>query len=240
MSLFTNTFHRDTYFFQIDPIAYMACYFFGFLFVAWVALSVNIVNPTTMGSGPTLMDVFINQAMRLLTRRKPTETSIQDNSSANSSEASLNIEKAQMKETRLDVFSRGLERKDPVTIRVEGLSLSVFLSQFSWSFSGVIKYLRNEKREKQLLKDVDVVFPAGELTAILGGSGAGKVSFVPLCDVELTFTRWNRDEANTLIPCFVDNIDQSVERAAASCLVGPQDEGRYLLQRFQEPFPAYD
>jgi ABC-type multidrug transport system fused ATPase/permease subunit len=159
----------------------MACYFFGFLFVAWIALSVNIVNPTTMGSGPTLMDVFINQAMKFITRRKPVETSVQGNSSASSSDVSLDIEKAQMKETRLDVFSRGLERKDPVTIRVEGLSLSVFLSQFSWSFSGFVKYLRNEKREKQLLKDVDVVFPAGELTAILGGSGAGKVSIVLFC-----------------------------------------------------------
>lgn len=172
----------------------MACYFFGFLFVAWVALSVNIVNPTTMGSGPTLMDVFINQAMKLLTRRKPIETSVHGNSSACSSEISLDIEKAQMKETRLDVFSRGLERKDPVTIRVEGLSLSVFLSQFSWSFSGFTKYFRNEKREKQLLRDVDVVFPAGELTAILGGSGAGKVSFVLLCDVKLTFTSWKEKQ----------------------------------------------
>ncbi|KAF8935246.1 hypothetical protein BGZ52_000404 [Haplosporangium bisporale] len=161
-----------------NPIAYMACYFFGFLFLAWIALSVNIVNPTSMGSGPTLMDVFINQAMKFITRRKPAETSVQGNSSATSSNVSLDIEKAQMKETRLDVFSRGLERKDPVTIRVEGLSLSVFLSQFSWSFSGFVKYLHNKKREKQLLNDVDVVFPAGELTAILGGSGAGKTSLL--------------------------------------------------------------
>lgn len=159
----------------------MACYFFGFLFLAWIAFSVRIVNPAIMSSGMTSLDVFIDKAMKLITRHKPTETSVQDNSSASFSDVSLDIEKAQMKETRLDVFSRGLERKDPVTIRVEGLSLSVFLSQFSWSFSGFVKYLRNEKREKQLLKDVDVVFPAGELTAILGGSGAGKVSIVLFC-----------------------------------------------------------
>ncbi|KAF9307888.1 hypothetical protein BG003_011923 [Podila horticola] len=161
-----------------DPIAYMACYFFGFLFVAWTALSFNIENPTTMGSGLILMDVIINQAMEFITYRKTADTSIQGSASVTSSDVKLDIEKAQMKETRLDVFSRGLERKDPVTISVEGLSLSVFSSQFSWSFSGFVKYLRNEKRERLLLKDVDVVFPAGELTAILGGSGSGKTSLL--------------------------------------------------------------
>lgn len=155
----------------------MACYFFGFLFIAWIALSVRIVNPTTMGSDKTSLDVFIGKAMKLITRRKSTETSVHGYSST-SFDVSWDIEKAQMEETRLDVFIRGLEQKDPVTIRVEGLSLSVSLSQFSWSFSGFFKYLRNEKQEKQLLKEIDVVFPAGELTAILGGSGAGKVCFL--------------------------------------------------------------
>ncbi|KAF9211925.1 hypothetical protein BGZ59_007441 [Podila verticillata] len=159
------------------PIAYMACYFFGFLFIAWTALSVRIVNPTTMDSGKTSLDVLIGKAMKLIIRRKLIETSIQGNSST-SSDVSWDIEKARMKETRLDVFSRGLEQKDPVTIRVEGLSLSIFLSQFSWSLSGFVKYLRNETQERQLLKEVDVVFPAGELTAILGGSGAGKTSLL--------------------------------------------------------------
>ncbi|KAF9377959.1 hypothetical protein CPC16_011549 [Podila verticillata] len=159
------------------PIAYMACYFFGLLFIAWTALSVRIVNPTTMDSGKTSLDVLIGKAMKLIIRRKLIETSIQGNSST-SSDVSWDIEKARMKETRLDVFSRGLEQKDPVTIRVEGLSLSIFLSQFSWSLSGFVKYLRNETQERQLLKEVDVVFPAGELTAILGGSGAGKTSLL--------------------------------------------------------------
>ncbi|KAG0023705.1 hypothetical protein BGZ82_010672, partial [Podila clonocystis] len=161
-----------------DPIAYMACYIFGFLLVAWISLSVNIVNPTTMDSGATSMDVIINQLMTFNARRKPGETSIQVKPYAASSNIRLDIEATQMKETRLDMFSRGLKRKDPVTIRIEGLSLSLFLSQFSWSFSGFVNYLRNEKREKLLLTDVDVVFPAGELTAILGGSGAGKTSLL--------------------------------------------------------------
>jgi len=125
------------------------------------------------------MDVFINQAAKMFSRQKSEKTaSVHESSSAASSSESLDIEKAAQMETRLDVFSKGLERKDPVTIRVEGLGMSVFLSKFEWSFSGILRYLRKETTERQLLKDVDVVFPAGELTAILGGSGAGKVCFI--------------------------------------------------------------
>ncbi|KAG0349768.1 hypothetical protein BG005_010705 [Podila minutissima] len=159
------------------PISYMAFYFIGFMLAAWVALSANIVNPTIMGASPTLLDILINQGVKLFSCRQAIVTSVRRTFAALPDD-SLDIEKAHLKETRLDVFSRGLERKDPVTIRVEGLSLYVFISRFSWSVSGITKYLRNEKREKQLLKDVDVIFPAGELTAILGGSGAGKTTLL--------------------------------------------------------------
>ncbi|KAF9963763.1 hypothetical protein BGZ65_012246, partial [Modicella reniformis] len=162
-----------------DPLVYMVYYFIGVILLAWVALTLIIVNPTTMGSGPTLMDVFITQAAKLLPRKKQLSTATDpETSSVVSSEVSNDLEKARMKETRLDMFSKGLERKDPVSIRVEGLSLSVSLSKFEWSFSGILRALRRERTEKQLLKDVDVVFPAGELTAILGGSGAGKTSLL--------------------------------------------------------------
>ncbi|KAI1317208.1 hypothetical protein EDD11_008900 [Mortierella claussenii] len=167
------------------PIIQMLYYFLGFLFVAWLALTLNVVNPTSMGSGPTLADLFINQAKRMLSRKKKSASADHSGdlegkpSTVVSSKASVDLEKeAQLGETRLDVFSKGLEHKDPVTIRVEGLGLSVSLSRFEWSFAGIMRGLRRERTEKQLLKDVDVVFPAGELTAILGGSGAGKTSLL--------------------------------------------------------------
>ncbi|KAF9557553.1 hypothetical protein EC968_007605, partial [Mortierella alpina] len=147
-------------------------------FPVWLALTLNVVNPTTMGSGPTLMDVFINQAVRMFSFRKRSAAIVRESSSAASSKETLDLETAQKGETRLDVFSKGLERRDPVTIRVEGLGLSVFLSKFDWSLKGILGAIRKEKTEKQLLKEVDVVFPAGELTAILGGSGAGKTSLL--------------------------------------------------------------
>ncbi|KAI7822566.1 P-loop containing nucleoside triphosphate hydrolase protein [Gamsiella multidivaricata] len=161
-----------------EPIAKLLCYFFGFLVLAWLALTINVVNPTSMGTGPTLLDLFINQAAKMFSRKKPLAVPGPETGSIASSDASIDLDKARLGETRLDVFSKGLERKDPVTIRVEGLCLSVSLSKFEWSFAGMLKGLRWEKTEKQLLKDVDVVFPAGELTAILGGSGAGKTSLL--------------------------------------------------------------
>ncbi|KAF9907528.1 hypothetical protein EC991_010824 [Linnemannia zychae] len=158
------------------PIVYLVYYFIGFLFLAWVALTVNVVNPTSMGSGPTLMDIFINQAAKMFSRKK--KVVVRQADSEASSDMSFDLEHAKMKETRLDVFSKGLDRRDPVTIRVEALSLSVSLSTSDWSFRGFLRALKRETREKQLLREVDVVFPAGELTAILGGSGAGKTSLL--------------------------------------------------------------
>ncbi|KAF9922406.1 hypothetical protein FBU30_007461 [Linnemannia zychae] len=158
------------------PIVYMVYYFIGFLFVGWIALTVNIVNPTSMGSGPTLMDIFINQAVKIFSRHK--EPVVCQPDSNVSSTATIDLEKAKLEETRLDVFAKGLDRKDPVTIRVEALSLSVMLSTADWSFRGFLSALKRETKEKKLLREVDVVFPAGALTAILGGSGAGKTSLL--------------------------------------------------------------
>jgi ABC-type glutathione transport system ATPase component len=82
------------------------------------------------------------------------------------------MERSLLKKKRLDMLANGLEQRDPVTIRVKGFSLSVPLHNFEWSFPGLLKRFRSVK---QILKDVDAISPAGELTAILGGSGSGKV-----------------------------------------------------------------
>ncbi|KAF9394137.1 hypothetical protein BGX21_010470 [Mortierella sp. AD011] len=161
------------------PIAELLCYVFGFLFVAWIALTVNVVNPTSMGAGPTLADIFISYFKDIFMGKKLVAATGPKFTSSDSG-ASTDDEKTTLEETRLDMYSKGLQRKESVTIRVEGLSLSVFLSKFEWSFTGILSWLRREKTEKRLLEDVDVVFPAGELTAILGGSGAGKTSLLNL------------------------------------------------------------
>lgn len=153
----------------------MACCFIGFLFVAWLALTINIVNPISMGTHHKTIDQFLDQATAIFSRKRPATATEPKTSSEASSGVDLDIENTRLGETRIDVFSKGLMQKDPVSIRVEGLSLSVSLSKFEWGLLGIIKFLRQEKIEKQLLKDIDLVFPSGELTAILGGSGVGKV-----------------------------------------------------------------
>ncbi|KAF9275258.1 hypothetical protein BGZ88_002444 [Linnemannia elongata] len=172
-----NQLDIDSHYFQ-GPIIQMACCFIGFLFVAWLALTINVVNPTSMGTGRTTIDMFLNQAAAIFLHNKPATPSAPELSSIASSGVGFDNEKARSGQTRLDVFSKGLERKDPVSIRVEGLSLSTSLSKFEWGISGITRCLLQEKIEKQLLNDVDLVFPTGELTAIIGGSGAGKTSLL--------------------------------------------------------------
>jgi ABC-type multidrug transport system fused ATPase/permease subunit len=107
------------------------------------------------------------QTSKIFSRRKPVivaETS-----------SNVGYDASGVEETRLNIYADGLEQRDPVTIRVEGLSLSVSLRRFQWSLKGILGLFRREHEEKYMLKDVDAVFPAGELTVILGGSGAGKV-----------------------------------------------------------------
>jgi ABC-type multidrug transport system fused ATPase/permease subunit len=174
------------------PIFRLVYYFVGFLFVAWFALTVHVVNPTSMRSGPTILEVCIKQAVKIFTHKKHIPADQAGRSAR--SDSSANLDKTRLEETRLDVFSRGLDRKNPVTIRVEAMSLSVFVPTSEWSFRGFLSSLKKEMREKKVLKEIDVIFPAGELTAILGGSGAGKVnppsSIKASCLAALSINQW--------------------------------------------------
>ncbi|KAG0303207.1 hypothetical protein BGZ99_002740, partial [Dissophora globulifera] len=168
-----NQLHIDPHYYP-GPIAYMILYFIGFLSLAYMALKFNVVNPTRASAGATIADVFVIQVAKALSGIWHALTLKRSLSNVISPSASAQSEKASILETRLEIFLKGLDQKDPITIRVQGLCLSVSLSTFEWSLSGILRGLKRERVEKQLLKDVDVVFPAGELTAILGGSGAGK------------------------------------------------------------------
>jgi ABC-type multidrug transport system fused ATPase/permease subunit len=74
---------------------------------------------------------------------------------------------------------------EPVAVSVRGLTITVS----AHSTLGKKKKKPNnndggeappEEKEKKILDAVSADFPAGELTAIIGGSGSGKVCSVPL------------------------------------------------------------
>ncbi|KAF9564211.1 hypothetical protein EC968_004605 [Mortierella alpina] len=83
--------------------------------------------------------------------------------------------------TRVDVFGNGLTQRQPVTIRVEKLSLAVEeraqrrsrRERFRHLFSG-----QRSRIQKPLLQNIDAIIPPAQLTAILGGSGSGKTTLI--------------------------------------------------------------
>ncbi|KAF9958524.1 hypothetical protein BGZ65_001367 [Modicella reniformis] len=173
------------------PIVRFVYYYFGFHLVAWLALTVKEFNPTYTTSGPTLMDVALNRVAMIFSRKRATAVA---ESTLVTSATAFGNDSIKVEEIRLDMFAKGLERRDPVTIRVEGLCLSVSMPT-KWKFSSMLKNFGRIWNEKELLKDVDAVFPAGELTAILGGSGAGKTS---LLNVLLHRTSSNLKKAGSI------------------------------------------
>ena len=85
--------------------------------------------------------------------------------------------------TRVDIFGDGLTQRQPVTIRVEKLSLVVEERAKGLSASERLQQLFHGQRpraQKPLLQSIDAVIPPAQLTAILGGSGSGKVWYSPL------------------------------------------------------------
>ncbi|KAF9272699.1 hypothetical protein BGZ68_002156 [Mortierella alpina] len=83
--------------------------------------------------------------------------------------------------TRIEVFGDGLTQREPVTIRVEQLSLIVEEEAKGLSrFKRLQQLLQGQtsRIQKSLLQDIDAVIPPAQLTAILGGSGSGKTTLI--------------------------------------------------------------
>ncbi|KAG0230494.1 hypothetical protein BGW42_000915 [Actinomortierella wolfii] len=95
--------------------------------------------------------------------------------------------------TRIDMYNQRLDAREPVEIRVDGLQLSA--ESYQWQIfprhqenggqhrsKGFFfaRWIQRQKKTKRLLQGITATFPSGELTAILGGSGAGKTSLLNL------------------------------------------------------------
>ncbi|KAG0245030.1 hypothetical protein BGW41_004287 [Actinomortierella wolfii] len=97
--------------------------------------------------------------------------------------------------TRIHIYGQGLTRCDRVEIRVDRVSLTATTRQRVWMTrrhcgsemgnegntkwrKSLFRLWQTVEHTSTLLKDIEVTFPSGELTAILGTSGAGKTSLL--------------------------------------------------------------
>lgn len=82
---------------------------------------------------------------------------------------------------------------DPVNLRIRNLSVEVDVSPSA--ITGLVGSMRKRKREpdgakwKTILNDVSADLPRGSLTAIIGGSGSGKTSFLNMISHRMSSSR---------------------------------------------------
>ena len=65
---------------------------------------------------------------------------------------------------------------EPVNVQVRNLSITVDIRPSCASLQGFVSFWKGEKDTKMILDDISADMPAGQMMAIIGGSGSGKVS----------------------------------------------------------------
>ncbi|KAF8424189.1 ABC transporter [Tirmania nivea] len=67
---------------------------------------------------------------------------------------------------------------EPVNVKVRNLSITVDVRPSISSLSSLVSLMRGAKETRTILDDINADMPAGELMAIIGGSGSGKTSML--------------------------------------------------------------
>ncbi|KAG0248707.1 hypothetical protein DFQ27_000683, partial [Actinomortierella ambigua] len=92
--------------------------------------------------------------------------------------------------TRIHIYEQGLTRCDPIEVRVDQMSLISATHQRVWRLAhrqegegegrswSWYQLWKTVESTTTILKDLDLSFPPGQLTAIMGSSGAGKTSLL--------------------------------------------------------------
>lgn len=79
-------------------------------------------------------------------------------------------------EQNQDINHLSFRAVEPVNVEVRNLSITVDVRPSVSSLSTLMSLLKGAKETRTILDDINAVMPAGELMAIIGGSGSGKVS----------------------------------------------------------------
>ena len=75
-----------------------------------------------------------------------------------------------------DINHLSFRAVEPVNVKVRNLSITVDVRPSISSLSSLVSSTREAKETRTILDDINADMPAGELVAIIGGSGSGKVT----------------------------------------------------------------
>lgn len=193
------------------PIAMFLAHIFVYLILSWLILRSKPVNRTKAVADKSPFDYLTGGITSLFFSKKAVKEEAGgggDEQGEQEDDEDLG-QTATMQEpefgiaresTRVEIFAQGLSPRNPVAIRIENLSLRATSTRWKLDTQKMIPMLKREKVTKELLKDIDFEIPAGQLTAIMGGSGAGKVKSksLPLSSFSNTTNdgKWRHDQTN--------------------------------------------
>ncbi|KAG0025112.1 hypothetical protein BGZ82_010207 [Podila clonocystis] len=171
------------------PIALFLAHIFVFLVLSWLILWSKPLNRTKAATVKSPVDIVIGAITGLFYSKKAVKEDAGAGDSGQRSQVGDDLGQTNTmlepefgvarESTRVEIFGQALSPRDPVTIRIEGLSLKVTNTRWKLKKAwGVVPFLKRETVTKELLREIDFEIPAGQLTAIMGGSGAGKTTLL--------------------------------------------------------------
>ncbi|KAG0267261.1 hypothetical protein BG011_007672 [Mortierella polycephala] len=167
------------------PVAYLLIQYAVYILLSWVVLTCRSTGPAKVVVERSSAQRTIRAFWKFLRCQEPTEPASGNpiDNEENREDFAGNGDQEGRKDsrtvTRVEMFSQGLSPKEPVTIQIKQLSLSVQTKSWEWTqLCPFIAVPTRKIMKKQLLQDIDFVIPPGQLTAILGGSGCGKTSLL--------------------------------------------------------------
>ncbi|KAG0026003.1 hypothetical protein BGZ81_006694 [Podila clonocystis] len=171
------------------PIALFLAHIFVFLVLSWLILWSKPLNRIKAATDKSPVDTVAGAITGLFYSKKAVKEDARAGDSGQGSQVGDDLGQTDTmlepefgvarESTRVEIFGQGLSPRDPVTIRIEGLSLRV--TSIRWKLKkawGAVPLLKRETVTKELLKEIDFEIQTGQLTAIMGGSGAGKTTLL--------------------------------------------------------------